>query len=185
MATFSADAWRFSRARVEHAMKTKSESAYSLMELLIYIGVVGTLLAVGYVAVDRCIDRSAALYKNANDITSALRIGEVWRTDIRSARARITVESNGPGQTAHVHTARGEILYRFETNALSRRVSTNNWVCLLPRVKASSMAEDRRKNSTAWKWELELLPNKNNLSNTNHIVPLFTFLAVSQQTTNQ
>jgi Tfp pilus assembly protein FimT len=164
-------------------MKTKSESGYSLMELLIYIGVVGALLAVGYAAVDRCIDRSAALYRNANDITSALHIGEVWRADVRSATVPIAVEANASRQTAHLTTPRGEILYRFETNALSRRVSTNHWVCLLPRVKASSMAEDRRKNATAWKWELELLPDKNSLSNTNHIVPLFTFLAAPQQTT--
>jgi len=162
-----------------------SESAYFLMELLIYIGVVGVLLAVGYVAVERCIDRSAALYKNANDITSALHVGEVWRVDVRSAIAPVGVDSNGSSQTAHIPTPRGEVLYRFETNALLRRVGTNSWVCLLPRVKASDMTEDRRKNANAWKWELELLPARNNLYNTNQIVPLFTFLAVPQKTTNK
>jgi len=151
------------------------------MELMIYLGVVGALLSVGYLAVDRCIDRSAALYRNANDITSALHTGEVWRSDIRSVIAPISTESSPSGETLHLRTSRGEILYRFETNSLSRRVGSNSWACLLPRVKGSTMAEDRRNSVTAWKWELELLPYRKDSSNTNRIVPLFTFLAVPQQ----
>ena len=161
-------------------MKTAVNSGYALMELMIYLGVVGALLSVGYLAVDRCIDRSAALYRNANDITSALHTGEVWRSDIRSS-ASISTESNPSGQTLHLRTSRGDILYRFETNALSRRVASNSWACLLPHVKGSTMTEDRRNNITAWKWELELLPYRKDSSNTNRIVPLFTFLAVPQQ----
>jgi hypothetical protein len=152
------------------------------MELMMYLGVVGALLAAGYVAVDRCIDRSAALYRNANDITSTLHAGEVWRADVRSARGAITSESNPSSQTLQMSTARGEILYHFETNTLSRRVGSNSWVCLLPRVRACSMREDRRNQVTAWKWELELLPYRKDSSNTNRIVPLFTFLAVPPQT---
>lgn len=156
------------------------QRGYFLMELMIYIGVVGVLLGVGYMAVDRCIDRSAALYRNANDITSALHMGEVWRADIRSAATAVSAESSPSGQVLRLNTSRGEILYRFETNALSRRVGSNSWVCLLPHVKNSSMAEDRRNSVTAWKWELELLPYRKDSSNTNRIVPLFTFLAVPQ-----
>jgi hypothetical protein len=153
---------------------------YMMEEALVYMGVLFALLGVGYAAVYRCIDRSIALRHNADDIAAALHAGERWRADVRAASAQIKFETNSPGSTLRLATSRGEIAYRFETNCVFRRASSNNWVCLLPNVRWSAMESDPRKNVTAWRWDFELLTYKKDPSNTNNVHPLFTFLAVPQ-----
>src|ERR1019366_10279726 len=56
-----------------------SHCGYLLIEALVYIGVVAALLGVAYAAAYRSIDRSIALRRSADDITSALHAGERWR----------------------------------------------------------------------------------------------------------
>jgi hypothetical protein len=159
----------------------RRQHAYMMMEALVYMSVLFALLGVGYMAVYRCIDRSVALRHNADDITVALNAGERWRADVRAAGAQAKFETNASGSGLHLATARGEIVYRLETNSIFRRAGSNQWVCLLPNVKWSVMESDQRKTVTAWRWDFELLTYKKDTSNTNRIHPLFTFLAVPQR----
>ena len=64
------------------------QRGYLLIEALVYIAVIVALLGVAYAAMYRCIDRSIALRRNADDITSALHAGERWRADVRAATSR-------------------------------------------------------------------------------------------------
>ena len=159
----------------DNVSRSQSECAYMIIETMVYLSVLFTLLGVAYVAMYRCIDRSVALRRNADALTSAVQAGEHWRADVRAANAPIQNERQ---EVIHVPTALGEILYRFETNAVLRRAPSNAWVRVLANVKSSAMQPDARQRLTAWRWELELLPVKKDTSNTNRIHPLFTFIAV-------
>jgi hypothetical protein len=154
-----------------------------IIESLVYISVLFTLLGVGYAAVYRCLDRSVALRRNADDIAAALHVGERWRADVRDAGPHVASQTNNSSSSFRLATARGEIIYRFETNSILRRVGSNQWVRLLPNVKWSTMQSDSRKTVTACQWDFELLPCKKDTSNTNSIHPLFSFLAVPHGTT--
>ena len=160
----------------------RSRDAYMIIEALVYIGLLVALLAVGYSAVYRSIDRSLALRRNADDITAALHAGERWRADIRSATVSPQPTASAPGLKLEFTTPRGQIAYRFETNGIFRRSGSNQWVCLLSNVKWSAMKVDRRKTMAAYRWDFELLPYQKNNSNTNRVHPIFTFLAVPQKT---
>jgi hypothetical protein len=149
--------------------------AFLLIEALVYMSVLVVLLAVGYAALYRAMDNSIALRHNADDIASALRSGERWRADLRSATGEIQSETAPGEQVIRVPSGRGEITYRFVTNAVLRRVGDGPWAGLLDNVKISVMRPDPRRQVTAWRWELELETRR---KTTTRIRPLFTFVAV-------
>jgi hypothetical protein len=161
--------------------RARTADAYMMVEALVYIGVVFVLLGIGYMAMYRCIDNSVALRRNADDIANALRAGERWRADVRAASSEIRLDAGAAGQILHLLTGRGEIDYRFATGAVFRRVGEGSWVCLLPNVKASSMAAEPRQIVKAWRWELELQPQIKATVKPGRVLPLFTFLAVPQK----
>jgi Tfp pilus assembly protein PilE len=156
------------------------QRGYLLIEALVYIGVVAALLGVAYAAAYRCIDRSIALRRNADDITSALHAGERWRADVRAAASQVRLENTEADQLLYLDGPGSTVVYRFTTNAVSRRVGSAPWVRLLPKVKSSTMIADRREYVTAWRWELELQPRATGSVKPGRIRPLFTFLAVPQ-----
>jgi hypothetical protein len=153
-----------------------------LTEALVYIGVVIVLLAVGYQALYRCMDSSVALRWNADDIANALHAGERWRADVRSANRPIRLEQTPAEQILYLQGARGEMAYRFSTNAVFRRVGTGLWVRLLTNVKSSTIQADPRQHLTAWRWELELAPRQKGSVKPARVRPLFTFIAVPERT---
>jgi hypothetical protein len=161
----------------------RQEHGYLILETGVYIFVLLILMGVAYAAMYRCIDRSVALHKNADALISALRAGEHWRADVRAATGAIRTQEDSPQLL--IPTGHGEILYRFETNAILRRAGSNSWYTLLPNVRSSQMQSDARQHTAAWRWELELLPVKKDGSNTNRIRPLFTFIAVPAGVTNK
>jgi len=154
------------------------QRAYFLIEALVYIAVLMALLGVAYSAMYRGIDSSIALRRNADDITSALHAGELWRADLRSATGQPRLENSDAGQLLYLDAARGAIAYRFSTNAVFRRLGAGTWVRLLPSVKSSTMTADPRQHVTAWRWELELQPRASGSVKPSRIRPLFTFTAV-------
>jgi hypothetical protein len=169
----------------ERAMRGKAgqgappvNRAFMLTECLVYIGLLFVVLGAGYLAMDRCIDNSLVLRRNADDIASALRAGERWRADVRTASAGTRLENSEDSQTLVLSGARGETAYRFSTNAVLRRVGQGPWVRLLGNVKSSAMQSDPRQRVTAWRWELELQPRAKASVKASRIRPLFTFLAV-------
>jgi hypothetical protein len=154
-------------------------NGYFLMEALVYIGVVGLLLGVGYAAMYRCIDNSVNLRRNADDIASALRAGERWRADLRTA-TQIQFGESSAAPTLHLSGPRGEIEYKFAEGTISRRLASGPWLRLLANVKSSAMQPVPRQKLTAWQWELELRPRANASVKASRIRPLFTFITVPQ-----
>ena len=161
------------------------QRAYLLIEALVYIAVLMALLGAGYAAMYRCVDSSIALRRNADDITSALHAGERWRADVRSANSRVRLEDTAAGQLLYLEGATGAVVYRFSTNAVSRRLGAGPWVRLLPNVKSSTMQPDPREHVTAWRWELELQPRTTASVKPGRVRPLFTFIAVPKGTSSQ
>ena len=157
------------------------QSAYLIIEALVYIGVLFVLLGAGYTALYHCIDSSVALRRNADDITSALHAGERWRADVRSATSEVRLESTAAGELLHLEGASGTVVYRFNTNAVTRRVGAGPWVRLLPNVKSSTMTSDPREYVTAWRWELELEPRAKGSVKPGRVRPLFTFIAIPER----
>ena len=157
------------------------QGGYLLIEALVYIGVIVALLGVAYAATYRCIDRSIALRRNADDITSALHAGERWRADVRAAASQVRLEPTDAGQLLYLGGPSSAVAYCFATNAVSRRVGTGSWVRLLGNVKSSAMTADRREYVTAWRWELEIQPRATGSVKPGRIRPLFTFLAVPER----
>lgn len=150
-------------------------SGYSLIELLVYIGVLAILLAVGYVAVERCMGNSWAFRLKLNDQSRAMFAGERWRADVRAASGRIRRETAGADEMLRIPTRRGEIVYRVETNSVLRHFGPGSWSCVLDNVKTSVMEPDQRQSVTAWRWELQLAPRPATPGLTG---PLYTFIAV-------
>jgi len=149
-----------------------------MIECLIYIGVLFTLMGVGYSALYRCIDNSTALRRSVDDITAALHAGERWRADVRLASGPPRIETTAEGQLLYLTTANGEILYRSSADTIQRKLGMGAWVTVLDNIKSSRLESDPRKNITAWRWELELQTRKKASANPSRILPLFTFIAV-------
>ncbi len=164
---------------------SRGSRAYLMIEALVYIAVIVALLGAGYAAMYRCIDSSLALRRNADDIANALHAGERWRADVRAAASQIRVEDTDAGQLLYLESARGPAVYRFSTNAIFRRLGEGPWVRLLPNVKSSSMAADRREHVTAWRWELELATRTQGSVKPGRVRPLFTFVAVPERTSSK
>lgn len=156
----------------------RSGRGFSIIECLTYGFLLVLLLGVAYSAFYRCVENSYALRRSAEDVGAALRTGERWRSDIRSAVGSIRVEAASDGQYLHLTNERGSVDYHFTSNTVLRRAQSGPWVAVLPNVKASAMAADVRGDVTAWRWELELRPRSRRPV---RMMPLFTFIAVPQR----
>ena len=147
----------------------KSERGYSMIECLVYIAVFAVVLNLSFVAYYRYDQHTRNLRRNADDITRALRAGERWREDVRTAIAPPHATGNGlviPQQS-------GEVAYIFTDGAVWRQTGATRTI-VLKQVKASTISDDSRQRVNAWRWELELAsPQKIVL-----VRPLFTFTAV-------
>jgi Tfp pilus assembly protein PilE len=150
----------------------KSERGYSLIECLVYIAVLAVVLNLSFVAYYRYEQHTRSLRRNADDITRALRAGERWREDVRTAIAPPHAIANGlaiPQQS-------GEVVYVFADGAVWLQTGTTRTI-VLKEVKASSISDDSRQRVNAWRWELELAsPQKVVL-----VHPLFSFTAVARR----
>ena len=156
-----------------------------LVEALVYISLVGVVLGTGFAVMYRCVDNSVVLRRNAQDMTAALNAGERWRADIRGARQPLHVETTETGQTLQLTTQKGEVLYRFETNTVTRCIEGQPGIRLLTEVKNSEMRADPRQKVNAWQWEVELLPRAKGYTKPGRVRPLFTFTAVPERSADQ
>ena len=150
----------------------------SLIECLVYIAVLGLLLNIAIIGFNRCWDDSKHLRRNAGDIARALKAGEIWRADIRSATGPIQVVAATDAEQVVIPHPAGKITYSFADGQLHRQAGAGAPATLvLPQVKSSHMQADPRSRVTAWRWELELAsaPKKAGL------FPLFTFESVQPQ----
>ena len=154
-------------------MKRNSTTGFTIMEMLVYIGVLVIIFGAGYAFAFRCMTESVGVRRATDDIAEVLRVGENWRADIRAASS-IQIENATNEQIIRLSGSRGDIAYRFAENSISRRVAENDWSPLLTSVQASSFVNDSFHNVSLWRWELELAPREKEPG----IRPLFTFMAV-------
>jgi hypothetical protein len=155
---------------------TQRSHGYLLIECLVYILVLFILLGVSYIALFRCINNSVDLRRNAEDISKTLHIGECWRADVHSATGNIRFVETNFVQLLYLPNHRGQTVYCFDSNSISRSYNGGPWSQLLTNVASSTMAPDRRKTVTAWNWNLELRTRRNN----SRVRPLFTFMSVPE-----
>lgn len=155
---------------------------FTLIETLVYMTMLFLILGLGYMAMYRSMDASTGLRRNANDILQTLKIGELWREDVRDTARPIRLESSGEEAVLRLPQRQTEVEYRFSTNAVSRRVGHGDWSVVLDHVKDSTFIADERDKVTAWRWEIELQPNRKRITS---VRPLFTFIAVPSATSAQ
>jgi Tfp pilus assembly protein FimT len=132
-----------------------------LIECLVYIAVFAILTGIGFGAFYLCWDQSRAVVYATDDIGAALRTGERWRADVRSATGLVSVESVADGQIVRISAQDREIIYRFTGAEVRRETSTSkNSELLLSRVKTSKTSLEPRAGVTGCRWELELMPRR-------------------------
>lgn len=146
--------------------------ANTLIELIAYLGVYAALLGLALLCFYRCYDHFFALRRHSEDITRAVRAGEIWRRDVRAATAAI--QFNAADQTLRIPTRDHEVAFRFADSQVYRQGSNGApWTVLLARAQSSSMEADTRSHVTAWRWEVELQTKHQPV----RVRPVFTFLA--------
>jgi len=147
--------------------------AFTIIECLVYIGLLMVLLGVAMVAFYHCFDNMKGLRRNAADITRAVRAGELWRADVRAATSAIKfVEAE---HAIHIPQRDREVAYKFADAQVWRKTGAGApWIVLLSKVQSSQITSDPRTHVTAWRWELELQPVRKSA----RVKPLFTFFAV-------
>jgi Tfp pilus assembly protein PilE len=148
----------------------KSQRAYSLIELMVYLAVLAVVVDLSFAAFYRYDLYAINLRRNADDIVRVMRAGERWRNDVRNASAPPHAIENGVA----IPQRSGEIAYVFENGVVWRQVAGAHTIAL-KQVKASTMSVDPRQHVDAWRWELELTSPKKLVL----VRPLFTFTAVA------
>lgn len=159
--------------------RARAQAGYLLLECIVYLLIFTTILGLGLATFYLCWDNSKALLYATDDIAAALRAGERWRADVRSATGKITVETTVEGERLRIPCGTSEILYRFNAGEVHRQIAASDFSeLLLPTVKASQMLMDTRGPVSAWRWELELKSRRKET----HLPLLFTFEAATRTT---
>jgi hypothetical protein len=159
--------------------RARAQAGVLLIECVVYIAIFAIVMGLGLATFYLCWDDSKALLYATDDIASALRAGERWRADIRSATGEITVEAAAQGELLRIPCGTNAILYRFSAGEIHRQFASSNFPeLLLPTVQTSQMVKDARGAVNAWRWELEL---KSRHKET-HLPLLFTFEGAAKTT---
>ncbi|MFZ1072819.1 MAG: hypothetical protein WAO21_05220 [Verrucomicrobiia bacterium] len=161
---------------ISHA---RAQAGVLLLECIVYIAIFAVILGMALAAFYLCWDDSKALLYATDDISAALRAGERWRVDVRSATGKITVETTSQGEFLRIPHGASVVLYSFSAGEVRRQLASSDFSeSLLPTVEASQMMMDTRGPVSAWRWELELKPRRKET----HLPLLFTFEAAAKAT---
>lgn len=150
------------------------KDGFTLIECLVYIGLLAVVLGFAMQIFFHCWDDNKALRRNAEDIVRALRAGDQWRADVRAASGTVQLTAANGAEQLHIPSSSGDIIYTFSDGKIRRQTGSLDEVWL-PAVASSQMKADARQNVPAWKWELELKPSRKE----SRMHPLFTFEAVA------
>ncbi len=133
----------------------------TLIECLVYIAVFSVVLGGAMAAFYYSWDHTRATIFTVDEISSTLRVGEVWRADVRAATEKIILEANINNEIVKFSENGKEIIYRWTDGELRREIPAQNISrVLLPKVKMSAMTAEIRNGVTAWRWELEAIPRR-------------------------
>ena len=157
--------------------RTRDTVGIMLIECLVYIAVFTVIVGLGMATFYLYWDDSKALRYATDDIAAAMRAGERWRADVRSATGEITVETTAAGELLRIPHGTNEVLYRFDAGKIRRQSASSNFAePVLTAVKTSQMATETRGPVSAWCWELELKPHRKET----HLRLRFTFEAATE-----
>jgi Tfp pilus assembly protein FimT len=147
-----------------------------LIDCLVYIALLALILGLAFAAFYRTLEHTTRLEQNAADIIRALRTGERWRADVRSATGPPRVIAGAKEFALRIPNSNGEIGYIFREGVVLREAApTSQPEVLLSNVKASSFHRDSHRHAIAWRWELELQGKQK----VTRVKPQFTFQAVT------
>jgi hypothetical protein len=166
-----------SESGLAHSPSKNQAGGYLLIEALVYIGLLFAVMGVGYLAVDRCIDRSMVLRRSLDDLSAGLAAGERWRADVRASSGSIHLSTTNDESVITIHRPSGAVSYRFTGHAIWRKPASGSWSKILARVKSSEMIEDPRDHVLAYRWELELERRTKGITQASRITPLLSFTA--------
>ena len=156
--------------------ETGGKGGFTLIECLVYIGLLAVVLGVATRIFFQSWDDNKALRRNAEDIVRVLHTGDQWRADVRAATGPVQLTDADGAEQLRIPASAGEIVYTFSKGELRRKVSADAVIKVwLANVKSSQMQSDLRRGVAAWRWELELKTVKK----TARWRPLFTFETVA------
>ncbi len=145
-----------------------------LIECIVYLALFLTVLGLAFAAFYEYWSATDAFGRDAADITRSLHAGEQWRADIRTAAGPVEATAGNGVQTLRIPTRAGAIIYTFANAELRRNAPPAGNVPILSHIKTSQMQSEMTSGVSVCRWELELLPRKNNPK----LRALFTFAAV-------
>src|SRR4030095_7757724 len=129
----------------------------ALLDCIVYMTLLAVILGFAFTAFLDTVSRSTELDYIATSTVQALNAGEQWREDVRHAQSPPQIIAAGERTEMHIRSAAGVTSYAVQDSTLRRRAGEKApWFDVLTRLKASRFAEDRRKQVTAWRWEVEL-----------------------------
>ncbi len=157
-------------------MKTRIQRArpprgITLIECLVYIGLLGAITGIATVALGRLWGATGRMAKTGDALAAALRAGERWRADIRDARGTVQPLADGTG--CRIPAASGPIEWVWRDGLVWRRAAGAESVWLGP-ASVSTMAAEPRGGTVSWRWEVLLVPE----SAKSRLEPWHSFVAV-------
>ena len=153
----------------------RGNRGYFLIELVVYFSLFLLVTGLAYMAFYQAMGHSRSVQGCAEDIARALKAGESWRQDIRTATAPPNWREVDGVQYLQIPQGTNAAVYFFNRDSVWRfHESQPTPVLVLKAVKQSTMKADNRSRVSAWRWELELQGRKRHVN----IRPLFTFASV-------
>ncbi len=160
------------KSHLPHNLRSRGAT---LIEMLIYIGLLAVVLGLGMNALIRLWGAHGTLRRQADGIVLAADTGERWRADVRAATGDLRESTTPAGQTVVIPVSEREITWGFADGMVWRQAGPGHKAApLLWGVHNSRMSLDLREGVPAWRWELEL----DRVTRRSRTLPLFTFLAV-------
>jgi hypothetical protein len=114
-------------------------------------------------------EQARGLRRNADNVVRAMKAGEQWRADVRSAVSK--PHADGAARL-RIRQANGFVEYAFREGAVLREADGKSQR-LLSAVHSCMFAIEQRRHVAAWRWDLELVPARKHP----RMRPLFTFRA--------
>ena len=152
-----------------------AEAGISLIEMLAYIAVLAVLITLTGRLFGQAWDQSRAIQRETDDIKRVLRVGELWRRDVRAANARIELQTLDQAQGVVIPTAAGQVVWLSNSNSVSRSASADHpEVVMLRRLSESRFVEDSQDGLRVWRWDLAPQPGRKHA----RITPWCSFTAV-------
>jgi hypothetical protein len=162
------------KSRVPSASHKRRSPGYILIEYLIYIAVLAVVMEVAFSAFYRYLDHSRDLNRASDDILRVLRVGELWRADIRQAVGPPRVIEEGGLSACEIPHTNTLVVYLAGRGFVWRKQGEGAPREVLQRVKTARIIKDTGRTLTSWRWEIELATRKKVV----RVKPLFTFEAV-------